>query len=243
MKLGPAGWAAGDDDGGQAGDAFYASPDPSRTTPSGRGNRKRISETNRKPETHMRKTQSQFARVGNLEVGPHVGACAAGGRAPRAAAAASRRLARRRRAGSRVAPPTRGGVLRWLQSGPLKRHARRACEQPPVGGHRGGGQALPGLDPVRLVSLVGRVCSSSAQKEEKNSTTVLTVSFLGAPFSPSLKSWLVVARSASAPLRLAGHLGWVHRQEARVHGRMGAEIRSFATKITRRQGGGQVLVP
>ena len=43
-------------------------------------------------------------------------------------------------------------------------------DQPPVGGHRGDGQALPGLDLVRLVSLVGWVCSSSAQKEAKNST-------------------------------------------------------------------------
>ena len=84
-------------------------------------------------------------------------------------------------------------------------------DQPPVGGHRGCGQARDGVDPVPLISLVGWVCSSSAQKEAKNSTTVLSVSFLGAPFSPSLKSWLVVARSASAPLRLVGHLGWVHR--------------------------------
>ena len=72
---------------------------------------------------------------------------------------------------------------------------------------------------VRLVSLVGWVCSSRAQKEAKNSTTVLTVSFLGAPFSPSLKSWLVVARSASARIRLVGHLGWVHQHEARPVGK------------------------
>ena len=80
-------------------------------------------------------------------------------------------------------------------------------EQPPVGGHRGGGQALAGLNPVRLVSLVGWVCSSSAQKEAKNSTAVLSVSFLDAPSSGPSKSWLVVARSASAPLQLVGHLG------------------------------------
>ena len=30
-------------------------------------------------------------------------------------------------------------------------------DQPPVGGHRGGGQALPGLNLVLLVSLVGWV--------------------------------------------------------------------------------------
>ena len=40
-------------------------------------------------------------------------------------------------------------------------------DQPPMGGHRGRGRALPGLDPVRLVSLVNWVCSSSAQKEGK----------------------------------------------------------------------------
>ena len=60
----------------------------------------------------------------------------------------------------------------------------------------------------------------------------------------------MVARSASAPLRLAGHLGWVHRQEARAVGqpreRMGgrrerrrrAEIRSFATKYHKAPAGG-----
>ena len=87
-------------------------------------------------------------------------------------------------------------------------------DQPPVGGHRGDGQALPGLDPVRLVSLVGWVCSSGAQKEGKNSATVWSVYILEAPFSARPESWLVVARGASAPLRLVGHLGWVHRHEA-----------------------------
>ena len=62
-----------------------------------------------------------------------------------------------------------------------------------TGGHRGGGQALPGVNLVLLVSLVGWVCSSRAQKEAKKATTLLTVSFLGAPCSASLKSWLVVA--------------------------------------------------
>ena len=87
-----------------------------------------------------------------------------------------------------------------------------------MGGHRGDGQALPGLDPVRLVLLVGWVCSSNAQKEAKNSAATLSVYSFGAPCSASLKSWLVVARSASARLRLVGHLGWVHRQEARAVG-------------------------
>ena len=91
-------------------------------------------------------------------------------------------------------------------------------DQPPVGGHRGDGQALPGLDPVRLVSLVGRVCSSSAQKEGKKAAATLTVDSLDTPSSAALKSWLVVARSASAPLRLVGHLGWVHQHEARPVG-------------------------
>ena len=106
---------------------------------------------------------------------------------------------------------------------PSEEQARRSGDgrrrdQPPVGGHRGGGQARDGVDLVLLVSLVGWVCSSSAQKEAKNSAATLFVRFLGAPFSPSLKSWLVVARSASAPLRLVGHLGWVHQQEARAVG-------------------------
>ena len=88
-----------------------------------------------------------------------------------------------------------------------------------MGGHRGCGQALPGLDPVRLVSLVGWVCSSGAQKEGKNSTATLTVDSLDTPSSTALKSWLVVARSASARVQLVRHLGWVHRQEARAVGR------------------------
>ena len=98
-------------------------------------------------------------------------------------------------------------------------------DQPPVGGHRGRGQARDGVDLVRLVSLVGRVCSSSAQNEAKKAAAVLTVDSLDTPSSAQMKSWLVVARSASAPLRLVGHLGWVHRHEARrvgqPHERMG----------------------
>ena len=66
-------------------------------------------------------------------------------------------------------------------------------DQPPVGGHRGRGQARDGVNLVRLVSLVGWVCSSRAQKEGKNSATVWSVYFLEAPFSAALKSWLVVA--------------------------------------------------
>ena len=91
-------------------------------------------------------------------------------------------------------------------------------DQPPVGGHRGRGQARDGVNLVRLVSLVGRVCSSSAQKEGKKAAATLTVDSLDTPSSTALKSWLVVARSALARLRLVGHLGWVHRQEARAVG-------------------------
>ena len=91
-------------------------------------------------------------------------------------------------------------------------------DQPPMGGHRGCGQARDGVNLVRLVSLVGWVCSSIAQKEAKNSATVWSVYFLDTPFSARPESWLVVARGASAPLRLVGHLGWVHRQEARAVG-------------------------
>ena len=91
-------------------------------------------------------------------------------------------------------------------------------DQPPVGGHRGDGQARDGVDLVRLVSLVNWVCSSSAQKEGKKAAATLTVDSLDTPSSAPMKSWLVVARGASAPLRLVGHLGWVHRQEARAVG-------------------------
>ena len=91
-------------------------------------------------------------------------------------------------------------------------------DQPPVGGHRGGGQARDGVNLVLLVSLVGWVCSSRAQKEGKNSAATLSVSSLDTPSSAPMKSWLVVARGASAPLRLVGHLGWVHQQEARAVG-------------------------
>ena len=91
--------------------------------------------------------------------------------------------------------------------------------QPPVGGRRGDGQARDGVDPVPLLSLVGWVCSSSAQKEAKNSAATLSVSFLDTPSSTALKSWLVVARDASARVQLVRHLGWVHRQEARAVGR------------------------
>ena len=88
-------------------------------------------------------------------------------------------------------------------------------DQPPVGGHRGGGQARDGVNLVRLVSLMGWVCSSRAQKEAKKAAATLTVDSLDTPSSAPMKSWLVVARSASAPLRLVGHLGWVHQHEAR----------------------------
>ena len=66
-------------------------------------------------------------------------------------------------------------------------------DQPPVGGHRGRGQARDGVNLVRLVSLVGWVCSSGAQKEGKNSATVWSVYILEAPFSARPESWLVVA--------------------------------------------------
>ena len=69
-----------------------------------------------------------------------------------------------------------------------------------------------------LISLVGWVCSSSAQKEGKKAAATLTVDSLDTPSSAPMKSWLVVARGASAPLRLVGHLGWVHRHEARPVG-------------------------
>jgi len=129
-------------------------------------------------------------------------------------------------------------------------------DQPPMGGHRGRGQARDGVNLVRLVSLVGWVCSSSAQKEAKHSTTVWSVSSLDTPSSAPMKSWLVVARSASAPLRLVGHLGWVHQHEARPVGepreRMGGrrerrtagrESAAVPRKSQGAKGGGLVWVP
>ena len=108
-------------------------------------------------------------------------------------------------------------------------------DQPPVGGHRGRGQARDGVNLVRLVSLVGWVCSSGAQKEGKNSTTVWSVYSFDAPSSTALKSWLVVARGASAPLRLVGHLGWVHRQEARAVGRPRERMMPLREALTPRR--------
>jgi len=87
-----------------------------------------------------------------------------------------------------------------------------------MGGHRGDGQARDGVNLVLLVSLVNWVCSSSDQKEAKKAAATLTVDSLDTPSSAPTKSWLVVARSASARLRLAGHLGWVHQHEARPVG-------------------------
>jgi len=116
-----------------------------------------------------------------------------------------------------------GHATRESRKSPLRARRAKAAmsggrEQPPVGGHRGGGQARDGVDLVLLVSLVGWVCSSSAQKEAKNSAAVLSVYILDAPFSARPESWLVVARGASARLRLVGHLGWVHQHEARPVG-------------------------
>ena len=88
---------------------------------------------------------------------------------------------------------------------------------------------------VRLVSLVGWVCSSIAQKEAKNSAATLTVDSLDTPFSARPESWLVVARGASAPLRLVGHLGWVHRQEARAVGRPRERMMPLREALTPRR--------
>ena len=141
----------------------------------------------------------------------------------------SRRTIRRRAAPRRRARPSRCCRRRRSRDerepqGPSESQAPKSSvsggrDQPPVGGHRGRGQARDGVNLVRLVSLVGWVCSSGAQKEGKNSTTVWSVYSFDAPSSTALKSWLVVARGASAPLRLVGHLGWVHQQEARAVGR------------------------
>ena len=91
-------------------------------------------------------------------------------------------------------------------------------DQPPVGGHRGDGQARDGVNLVRLVSLVGWVCSSSAQKESKNSAATLTVDSLDTPSSTA------------------------HGRPALSGGRR-AEIRSFATKNETLAGGVSSIVP
>ena len=76
------------------------------------------------------------------------------------------------------------------------------------------------------------MCSSRAQKEAKKAAATLTVSSLGAPCSGPSKSWLVVARSASARLKLVGHLGWVHRQEARAVGQPRERMGGLAERST-----------
>ena len=103
---------------------------------------------------------------------------------------------------------TLGALYRWPDLRPVRVRLLRWF----------GGFFLALFALVLLVSLVGWVCSSSAQKEGKNSTTVWSVSSFEAPSSGPSKSWLVVARGASARLRLIGHLGWVHRHEARPVG-------------------------
>ena len=123
-------------------------------------------------------------------------------------------------------------------------------DPPPVGGHRSGGQALPGWDPALLVSLVGWVCSGRAQNEAKKAAATLTVSSLGAPSSGPLKSWLVVARGASA------HSNWLGTSAgsistrpapsgsptsawaAGVGGERRAQIGWFGTKNHKAPGGG-----
>ena len=73
-----------------------------------------------------------------------------------------------------------GRATRESRRSPLRTRCAKAVmsgaanTQPPVGGHRGGGQARSGVDLVILVSLVGWVCSSSAQNEAKQSAAVLS---------------------------------------------------------------------
>ena len=93
-------------------------------------------------------------------------------------------------------------------------------DPPPVGGHRSGGQALPGWDPARLVSLVGWVCSGRAQYEAKKAAAALSVYSFDTPSSGPLKSWLVVARGASARLQ--------HTEAAKMH--TDAALCKFAKK-------------
>ena len=123
-----------------------------------------------------------------------------------------------------LALSTLGALYRWPDLRPVAARLLRWF----------GGFFLALFALVLLVSLVGWVCSSSAQKEEKNSAAVLSVSFLDAPFSSRPESWLVVARGASAPLRLVGHLGWVHQQEARPVGQPGEPMGAAGASGERR---------
>ena len=81
----------------------------------------------------------------------------------------------------------------WGLVGTLRSYAR---DPPPVGGHRGGGQARDGVDLVLLVLLVGWVCSSIAQKEAKKAAAVFSLYLLDASCSARPNSWLVVSRAA-----------------------------------------------
>ena len=108
---------------------------------------------------------------------------------------------------------------------------------------------------VLLVSLVGWVCSSRAQKEGKKAAATLSVSFLDTPSSTALKSWLVVAaarrRDSNWFGTSAGSIGkrpapsggpgsaWAAGAERRTTGQIGW----VGTKNTRRQGGGSSMVP
>ena len=94
-------------------------------------------------------------------------------------------------------------------------------------------------------------CAAAAlKKRQKTRLLFLSVSFLDAPFSARPKSWLVVARGASARLQLVGHLGWVHQHEASPVGQprermkshrealMPTEIALVWREIGRAEGGG-----
>ena len=101
----------------------------------------------------------------------------------------------------------------------------------------GCGQALPGLDPVKVSYHWWAGCAAAALKKREKTPDGLfeTVYSFDAPSSTALKSWLVVARGASAPLRLVGHLGWVHRQEARAVGRPRERMMPLREALTPRR--------
>ena len=129
-------------------------------------------------------------------------------------------------------------------------------DQPPVGGHRGRGQARDGVNLVLLVSLVGWVCSSIAQKRGKKLGNYLECllsrhTVLG----PAGKLAGGRARRVSAtPTGRAPRLGPSARGPRRraapgAHDAppRGADApprsRWFGTKNTRRKGGGSSIVP
>ena len=75
--------------------------------------------------------------------------------------------------------------------------------------------SLSSRDMGRAWGHAGPVCSAAVlTKTTKFRMDRQSVYSFDAPSSTPPKSWLLVARGASARLQLVGHLGWVHQHEA-----------------------------